>query len=469
VPTISLPDDPSFEHLRGQARALHRAVRAGDAAAIARVRQSFGAPPEPFPLATAQLVVAREYGFASWARLKRHVDVIDRYRWPRRSGLPAGGSPSDEFCRLACLTYSPSDDPARWAAAVVPAEPHIWAAAAAGDADRVAALLASDRSLARREGGPNLWEPLCYLAYSRVGGGDPLRAARLLLDAGADPNTGYLWHGLTSPFTLLTGVFGEGELGPVRQPRHRFSLELAELLLRAGADPNDPQTLYNRMFGADDSHLRLLFRYGLGRGDGGPWRARLSLDSPASMLQGLLRWAVTHDQRARVRLLVSQGVDFHDGFVELALVNGNVEIAEFLESAGAAVPPLDPVAEFVATVLAGRDPDPAVAPAARAARPGLVVWAAATDRPDAVRRLVSLGFSVNALGRGDAPIERPWATALHHAAGDGNLPMVRLLLDLGADPAIRDARFDATPLGWAEYEGHPAVAALLTPLTPDSA
>ena len=463
---MPLPDDPSLEHLRHQARALHRAVRAGDADAIARVRSSYGEVGEPFPLATAQFVVAREYGFANWARLRQHVDVIDRYRWPRRSGLPVADSPSDEFCRLACLTYSTSDDPARWAAAVVPAEPHIWAAAAAGDAARVASLLAADPALARREGGPNLWEPLCYLAYSRVGLGDPLLTARLLLRAGADPDTGYLWHGLTSPFTLLTGVFGEGELGPVRQPRHPQSLELAELFLRAGADANDPQTLYNRMFGTDDSHLRLLFRYGLGRGDGGPWRARLSLDPPAELVRGQLLWAVSHDQRDRVRLLVEIGAEFQDGFVERALLNGNTEIARYLESAGAPAPALDPVSAFIAGVLAGDPVDEAVAAEARASRPGLIVWAAANGRADAVRRLVALGFDVNALGRGDAPIEQPWSTALHHAAGDGNLPLAQLLLDLGADPSIRDKRFDATPLGWAEHEGQPALVALLTPDAP---
>lgn len=466
MPTFSLPDDPSLEHLRHQARALHRAVRAGDAEALARVQRSYGVVGESFPLATAQLVVAREYGFASWAKLRQHVDVIERYRWPRRSGLPAAATPSDEFCRLACLTYSAQDDPSRWASAVLPPDPHIWAAAAAGDAARVSALLAADPSLARCEGGPHLWEPLCYLAYSRVGRGDPLRTARVLLEAGGDPNTGYLWGGLTTPFTLLTGVFGEGEQGPVRQPRHPRSLELAELLLRAGAEPNDGQTLYNRMFGVDDSHLRLLFRHGLGRGDGGPWRARLSLDSPVELVQGQLLWAVSHNQQARVHLLVENGVEFPDGVVRLALLNGNTDIAAYLKSAGAPAGELDPVSEFVAAVLSGGDCDPSVASQARAARPGLVVWAAANGRLDAVRRLVELGFDVNALGRGDVPIEQPWSTALHHAAGDGNLAMAQLLLDLGADPSIRDARFDATPLGWAEHEAHPALITLLTPHSP---
>ena len=110
---------------------------------------------------------------------------------------------------------------------------------------------------------------------------------------------------------MLTGVFGEGELGPVRQPRHPHSLALGRLLLQAGADPNDGQALYNRMFEPGNDHLELLFEFGLGTGDGGPWRRRLgdAVDTPAAMLRGELAWAITHGMTERVRLLVSHGAD----------------------------------------------------------------------------------------------------------------------------------------------------------------
>ena len=151
--------------------------------------------------------------------------------------------------------------------------------------------------------------PLVYLVYSRVAQSDAVATARVLLDSGADPASGYLWQGLPTPFTALTGCFGEGEQGPGRQPRHPQWEPLARLLLERGADPNDGQTLYNRMFGRDDSHLELLFDYGLGTGDGGVWRQRLgdATESPAEMMRRQVDWAQAHGFERRLALLARHG------------------------------------------------------------------------------------------------------------------------------------------------------------------
>lgn len=522
MPTVPLPDEPSFAQLRKQAKDLQRAVRAQAPGALAEVAEHGGQPGAPgaFPLAAAQFVVARRYGFASWARLKRHVAVIERYsRYPDLLGpagqaapgqMPAGhlapgdaaGEPAaataalaEDFLRLACLAYG-DDQPERWqqAARILAEHPEIaghssHAAAAAADAGALRRILAADPAAASREGGPYRWEPLLYLAYARH---DPaiskdavLGSTALLLDAGADPNAGYLWHGLTSPFTVLTGVLGEGELGPVRQPRHPHWQALARLLLAAGAEANDPQGLYNRMFEPGTAHLALLFEFGLGTGDGGPWRRRLGghTDPPEELVRGQLGWAITHGMTDRVHLIAEQlaerGADLAaplDGGVTaatMAATTGHADLVDYLVARGSPAPELAPAGAFVAAALAADRAKigdllaahPGLAAEVRAARPALIVWAAACGQGSAVELLAGLGFDVNAKGRSDVPSDQPWQTALHKAAEDGNAGLARTLLALGADPDIRDARFGGTPLGWARYFGQQPLIDLLEPVT----
>ncbi len=65
-----LPDRPDLDQLRRQARELHRAAQAGDAAALRRLRPVS----DKLTLSTAQLALAREYGFPSWRRLRDEVE-----------------------------------------------------------------------------------------------------------------------------------------------------------------------------------------------------------------------------------------------------------------------------------------------------------------------------------------------------------------------------------------------------------
>ena len=76
--TRSLPDKPSLSQLRKQAKELLKAYRDGDRAAVTEVER-FERKPEPaqFALADAQRVLARAYGFASWTKLKQHVEGIN--------------------------------------------------------------------------------------------------------------------------------------------------------------------------------------------------------------------------------------------------------------------------------------------------------------------------------------------------------------------------------------------------------
>ncbi|HEY1281934.1 MAG TPA: hypothetical protein VGF22_19785, partial [Acidimicrobiales bacterium] len=65
-----LPARPDLDQLRHQAKDLLRAAKQGDDDALARMR----AVSDRLTLAVAQLAVARDYGFASWRRLKTEVD-----------------------------------------------------------------------------------------------------------------------------------------------------------------------------------------------------------------------------------------------------------------------------------------------------------------------------------------------------------------------------------------------------------
>jgi hypothetical protein len=239
---------------------------------------------------------------------------------------------ADLFCSLASLRYDHDDAPPRWHAAteLLEANPdvpqhHVWAAASAADPAALSRHLAAQPELATAPGGPFGWVPLLYLCYSRIplprNDNDVLTAAAALLDAGADPNAGYLWRGLPTPFTALTGVFGEGEQGPGRQPRHPFAPALAQLLLQRGAHPVDQQALYNRMFRADDSHLELLFDHGLADAGPSPWERRLgaAMETRAQMWQRQIDWAAEHGFGDRLELLARHGIDVaHAELVEEA-------------------------------------------------------------------------------------------------------------------------------------------------------
>jgi ankyrin repeat protein len=490
--TASLPQDPDLGQLRNQARELQRAVRSGVPSALAQVSRWHPQPPaaDRFPLTAAQLVLAREHGFATWVRLRRYVQVVTARAWTPDRPAPDDESLADRFLRLACLTYSDDQAADRAAAAQLLAEHpelprhDLFVAAACADVPAVRGHIAGRQTAASVTGGPHRWSPLLYQAYARhdpqVERAAALETAQLLLDAGADPNDGRFWHALPTPFTVLTGVLGSGEH---RQPWHPHAIALAGLLLDAGADPNDGQTLYNRMFGTNDDHLVLLFEHGLGRDTGGPWHRLLgeSLESPAEMLRALLAWAITHDQRRRVALLAEHGVDVISPFseersprrrtpIEVALTSGHRELADQLAALGARPPRLSAADSFVAAALAGdadavrHTPDQVVA-AVRRGRAGLVTWAAAQGAPHAVPLLVSAGFDVNALGRSDIASNDPWHTALHVAAEKGDLALARTLLDLGADPDIPDKHYQSTPLGWARYFDQPALADLLESVT----
>jgi ankyrin repeat protein len=479
MPKKVLPPRPSLEHLRYQASDLLKSQKSGDAEALARIAEFQPGAGLSFRLSDAQFVVAREYGFESWIRLRNYVEAVASYSCSPHKGSSRPESPADEFLRLACLVYG-NDHPDRRkrAALLLENQPEICGsslhiAAATGDVETVRRFLDHDAKLARRRGGPFDWEPLLYLTYSRVGieKADWVGSARLLLRDGADPNAAYLWEGVYL-FTALTGCFGEGEGGVMNLPEHPQCFPLAELLLQAGANPNDSQVLYNRQFRPGIRHLKLLLDFGLGKPAEKTGDQRLHgrhTPTPSQLLADQMLQAVAQGHADRLQLLLTCGGDpnqlSRDGktLYELALLGGHETLAKLLLQHGAQRKDLSPLDAFVSACSRGDrstakkllEGDGSLLEQLGPREAELLAAAASAGRREPVRLMAELGFDVNAMRH---------STPLHEAAWNGHLEMVKLLLELGADPSLRDRSHLALPADWAAHNHQAEVAAFLKEL-----
>ena len=84
----------------------------------------------------------------------RYLQTVAEHAWDTGLGTAPVADPADEFCRLASLTYSRDDGPARWDQARRLLAEHpglttasIWAAAAAARPDDVDRLLTESRGV----------------------------------------------------------------------------------------------------------------------------------------------------------------------------------------------------------------------------------------------------------------------------------------------------------------------------------
>jgi ankyrin repeat protein/GNAT superfamily N-acetyltransferase len=436
-----------LDRARREAKRLLRAARAGDEAALGRMA---AAAAEPLRLADAQRAVARELGEASWPRLVRRAEAEAVAREDRARQLVVEATSERRDHAEALLALDPNL-----------ARESVDAALVLGDAERVRAALARDPGLATRVTGAREWLPLLYPCHSAFLGGDRtgglVDCTRALLEAGADPDSS--WE--HPEFGSLGALYGAA--GVAHEPR------MTALLLEAGADPNDDESVYHATETADDTCLRLLLGAGA-RVEGTnaiahvldterPAMLRLLLDhEPGSEVPRSLLWAVYRERSPEVlRMLVAAGADpnAYDKQNErtpygLAWRMGRPDLCELLAELGARRE-IGPIDELIGLAFAGdRDgaqrlaaADPARAERLRRDFFEALHQAAAEGRRAAVEILLELGVRMDRPGQ-------MGGTPLHHAAWWGHGDVVEVLLARGSDPAA-EADGGATPLGWTAH------------------
>jgi ankyrin repeat protein len=459
----TLTPDASLETLKKEAKRWLKALRAGDAQARRRLIAATPAAPANPGLRDVQLALARGYGFPGWTALRQALDDLALARRSHDERvvmvLRAAMWHGDRASAARIL--------ARWPEI---ATANIYAAAAIADRTEIERCLATDPDAATRKGGPLDWEPLLYLAYARFSD-QPLGldAAQLLLDHGADPNARWIGPWGEPPFTVLTGVIGEGE--GVRPP-HPQARALATLLIDRGADPFDPQALYNTSIVGDDiAWLEFLWAQSERRRRIEAWRnAEIATIGGMNALDYLLGNAVASNHLQRVEWLLAHGANANSQHAyskrpqrEEALIHGYEEVVALLDRHGAMATPLTGKAAFRAACM---KPDREVARALVKQHPEVLsdaepmLTAARLGRVDVVTLLLELGVDVDVA---DETEQR----GLHNAVAGGSLDVVKLLVVHGADIDRPTTQEGGGSLGFAAHFGQREIAAFLAPLSRD--
>jgi ankyrin repeat protein len=452
-----------IENLRKEAKRWLGALRRNEAKAQERLRRVYHDAPAQPGLRHVQYALAREYGVSNWAALKAALVEVT---------LPDAGLEElvAQFLEHACIHYgirpgtakwdpSYEDNRSRWryAARILKRHPQvaragIHAAALCGDLAEVERILAEQPAAATEKGGPQGWEPLLYVCYGRLpipaAGGNAVAIARTLLDCGADPTVGF--DGGENCFRPLTGAIGGGEFA---QPPHPQATYLAALLIDRGADPYDPQALYNTSLDNDETAwLDFLFSRSVLLNQAHKWIDSSSSWPHTSMLDYLLGNAVGGNHLGRIQWLLAHGANArrenHSARRSLhteALLQGYMEAADYLVRHGALPEELQGHDAFqaacmrldrdAAKLMAEQHPDYLLDPTP-------LMHAARHDLFEVAELLLDLGMSPDVR---DDKNHRP----LHTAAGSGSARVAAQLIERGAEIDPRETRHNGIPLGWA--------------------
>ena len=449
--------------LRKDAKRWLKALRADDAKARARLLAAWPKAPATPGLRDVQHALALDYGCTGWAALRAAIDdlAIDRNSHAERvDRILRHGWDGDVVAARRIVQKYPQV-----------ARDSLFTAAVCGDLAEVERRLSRDPGGASQTGGSLNWTALAYVTYSRLDSVNAVAIARRLIAAGADTNFQFD-DGWGSPFKILTGAV---RLGEGARPSHPQVLELAEVLIGAGAAPYDLQSLYNvSIVGADTDWYDRFWTW-CDAADGlDMWRiageGRLGAWKQLSTLDYLLGNAVGQDHHVRAEWLLARGANANalnaytgQPLHALAQLSGYSAMAARLEQHGARPAVLKGIDAFQAACM--RLDEPAARHLATinpglSARPGPLLAAAQQGYAPVVALLLSLGAPIGGA-------DHQGISALHRAVQSGSLETVTMLLAAGADVDLRETRWQGTPLSWACVLKQPHIAEYLAPLSHD--
>jgi ankyrin repeat protein len=455
----ALPDRPSEEFLRKEAKRLGKA--------------------EGLSLAAAQRRLAAEYGFLGWTELLSHVRALRGNQQPALSPLAAAAKAGDADAVRRLLAAGAAVDGER----TDPGSP-LWLACAsdAPDAARiavVAALLAAKADLHRDKPG----ETALHAAAER----GSLALVELLIRHGAiewlsdrkgrwpaerarrgnAPDRAAIAELLQRPvirdpsFRAAVSAITTGDLPALErlldaEPRLLRDRILEPDCYREANRPQyfrDPKLFWfvagNPVPETMPPKMTAIARAMIARGVD-----QADLDYALGLVMTSSTAEATGQQGALMTLLRAAGAIVTPETIEVALGHRQTGPVEELLAAGL------PMTLAIAAGLGRTDDAERLLPAASRDEIQSAFGLAIINRENGIARLL---LDAGADPNGFLPVHRH-SLPLHQAAIDENLDLMPLLLDRGARLDIPDTMWGSTPLGWARHEGKARSIAFLESL-----